>query len=75
MCSPSPLTLSVGLAHPTLFCFFSLCLPFCEFKLSLLAVIIGDDVRQQASGDCLDLMFRDIGLVDEFLSSAHYVSP
>ena len=67
--------ISVGPAGPIyLYLFHSfLRLPFHELPLPLLAVVIGDDVRQQTSGNGLNAVFRDICVIDEFFLLAHCV--
>ena len=58
-----------------LFCFcllllhFSLLLPFKKLPLSFLALIEGQNVRQDAAGDCFNLVLRNIGVVDQLFSS------
>ena len=45
-------------------------LPFPKLPLTFLALIKGDNVRQNAPGNVLDLMLRNAGIVDEFLSTS-----
>ena len=58
-----------------LFCFcllllyFSLLLPFRKLPLPFLALIEGQNVRQDAAGDCFDLVLGNIGVVDQLFSS------
>ena len=51
------------------FC-FTLGLPFPKFPLTFLTLIEGDNVRQDAPGNVLDLMLRNTGIVDEFLPAS-----
>ena len=58
-----------------LFCFcllllhFSLLLPFRKLPLPFLALIEGQNVRQDAAGYCFDLVLGNIGVVDQLFSS------
>ena len=59
-----------------LFCFgllllhFSLLLPFRKLPLPFLALIEGQNVRQDAAGYCFDLVLGNIGVVRELFPSA-----
>ena len=44
-----------------------LCFPCGKLPLAFLAVIVGEDVWQDAPRDLLDLILRDAGVVDELL--------
>lgn len=46
---------------------FPLCFPFGKLPLAFLAVIVGEDVRQDTPRDLLNLMLRDVGVIDELL--------
>ena len=48
-------------------------LPFPKFPLTFLTLIEGDNVRQDATGDMLDLMLRNTGIVDELLPASQVV--
>lgn len=45
-------------------------LPFPKLPLAFLTLIEGDNVRQDATGNVLDLMLRNAGIVDELLSAS-----
>lgn len=42
--------------------------PFGKLPLALLAVIVGENVRQNTPRNLFNLMLRDVGVVDELLS-------
>ena len=44
--------------------------PHFKFLLPVLTVIESQDIRQQAAGDLFDFVFRNIGVVDQFLFSS-----
>ena len=49
-------------------CFrFTLSQPFLELPLTFFAFVVGEDVRQDATGNVLDLVLRNTGIVDNFL--------
>lgn len=50
-------------------------LPFSKFPLPFLAFVVGEDIRQQDSGDVLDLMLRDSAVVGEFFPPAQVAPP
>lgn len=54
-------------------------LPLCflcgKLPLAFLAVIVGEDVWQDAPRDLLDLILRDAGVVDELLSLSQRHAP
>ena len=52
-----------------LFC-FTLSLPFPELPLAFLAFVVGENVREDAPGNVLNLVLRNTGIVDELLSTA-----
>ena len=52
---------------------FTLGLPFPELPLAFLTLVEGNDVRQDASCDVLDLMLRNTGIVDELLPASQVV--
>lgn len=54
---------------------FPLRFPFGKLPLALLAVIVGENVRQDTPRDLLNLMLRDVGVVDELLSSPQKHAP
>ena len=43
--------------------------PFGKLPLPLCAVVVGEDVRQDTPRDLLNFVLRDVGVVDELLSS------
>lgn len=49
--------------------------PFGKFPLASLAVIVGENVRQQNPCDGFNLMLRDVGVVDELLPSSQRHAP
>ena len=52
-----------------LFC-FTLSLPFPELPLAFCAVVVGEDVGEDAPGDVFDFVLRNTGIVDELLFAA-----
>ena len=54
------------------FCFTS-GLPFPKFPLSFLALVEGDNVGKDATGDMLNLVLRNTGIVDELLPASQVV--
>lgn len=44
--------------------------PFGKLPLALLTVIVGKNVRQDTPRDLFNFMLRDVGVVDELLSSS-----
>ena len=52
-------------------CFrFTLSQPFPELPLTFFALVAGEDVRENAPGDVLDFVLRNIGIVDELFPVA-----
>ena len=51
------------------------CFPFGKFPLTFLAFVKGKNIRQQDSGDILNLMLRDTAVVDELFVSAQVAPP
>ena len=49
---------------------FTLSQPFLELPLTFFALVIGEDVRENAPGDVLDFVLRNTGIVDELLLAA-----
>ena len=49
---------------------FSLSLPFPELSLAFFAFVVGENARENASGDVLDFMLRNTGIVDELFLTA-----
>ena len=49
---------------------FTLSLPFPELPLAFFAFVVGEDVRENAPGDVLDFVLRNIGIVDELFPVA-----
>ena len=49
--------------------------PFGKFPLPFLALVKGEDVRQQDSGDGFDFMLRDAAVVDQLLPPAQMLPP
>ena len=49
---------------------FALSLPFPELPLAFLAFVVGENIREDAPGNVLNLMLRNTGIVDELLSTA-----
>ncbi len=54
---------------------FPLRFPFGKLPLALLAVIIGENVRQDTPRDFLNFMLRDVGVIDELLLSPQRHTP
>ena len=54
---------------------FPLRFPFGKLPLTLCAVIVGEDVRHDAPRNLLNFMLRDVGVVDELLSSPQSHAP
>ena len=50
-------------------------LPFGKFPLPFLTLVEGEDVRQQNSGDVLDIMLRDTAVIGELFSPAQVAPP
>ncbi len=50
-------------------------LPFGKFPLPFLTLVKGEDIRQQDSGDVLDLMLRDAAVVGELFPPAQVAPP
>ena len=50
-------------------------LPFGKFPLPFLTLVKGEDIRQQDSGDVLDLMLRDSAVVGELFPPAQVAPP
>ena len=48
-------------------------LPFPELPLTFFTLIKGDNVRQDTTGDVLNLMLRNTGIIDELLSASQVV--
>lgn len=44
--------------------------PFPELPLSFFAFVVGEDVRKDATGNVLDFVLRNTGIVDELLLAA-----
>ena len=55
--------------------FFPLGFPCCELPLALLAFVEREDVRQEAPGELLDLMLRDVGVVYKLLPTTQFLPP
>ena len=51
-----------------------LCFPFSKFALAFLILVKRKDVRHETAGDGLNLVLRNVGVVDEFLSSTQVLS-
>ena len=49
---------------------FTLSQPLPELPLTFFALVIGEDVRENAPGDVLDFVLRNTGIVDELLLAA-----
>ncbi len=49
--------------------------PFGKLPLPLCAVVVGEDVRQDTPRDLLNFVLRDVGVVDELLSSPQRHAP
>ncbi len=54
---------------------FPLRFPFGKLPLTLLAVIVGENVRQNTPRDLLNFILRDVGVVDELFSSPQRHAP
>ena len=54
---------------------FPLRFPFGKLPLALLAVIVGENVRQDTPRNLLNFVLRDVGVVDELLSSPQRHAP
>lgn len=54
---------------------FPLRFPFGKLSLALFTVVVGEDVRQDTPCNLLNLMLRDVGVVDELLSSPQRHAP
>ena len=46
-----------------------------ERSLTFLAFVVGENVREDAPGNVLNLMLRNTGIVDELFSTAKLVVP
>ena len=55
--------------------FLPLGFPRRELPLALLALVEREDVRQEAPGEFLDLMLRDVGVVYELLPTTQFLPP
>ena len=49
---------------------FTLSKPLSELLLTFFALVIGEDVRENAPGDVLDFVLRNAGIVDEHFPAA-----
>lgn len=49
--------------------FFLFRFPFCEFSLSLFALIVCHDVGKKSASDAFDGMLRNVSVVNEFFAS------
>ena len=49
---------------------FPLLLPFGKFPLAFLAFVESEDIRQDAAGDCFNLVLGNVGVVDYLFSFA-----
>ena len=54
---------------------FPLRFPFGKLSLTLCAVVVAEDVRQDTPRDFLNFMLRDVGVVDEFFLSPQRHAP
>ena len=54
---------------------FPLRFPFGKLPPALLAVIVGENVRQDTPRNLLNFVLRDVGVVNELLSSPQRHSP
>ena len=54
---------------------FPLRFPFGKLPLALLAVIVGENVRQNTPRNLLNFVLRDVGVVDELFSSPQRHAP
>ena len=57
------------------FCCVPRCFPFGKLPLTVLTLVIGENIRQQNSGDVFNLVLRDASVVDELLSPAQAAPP
>lgn len=51
------------------------CFPFGKFPLPFLAFVVGEDIRQEDSGDGFDFVLRDAAVVDQPLPPAQMLPP
>ena len=51
------------------------CFPFGKFPLPFLAFVVGEDIRQEDSGDGFDFVLRDAAVVDQLFPPAQMVPP
>ena len=65
----------LAVSVPVRFCPVPRRLPFGKFPLPFLTLVEGEDVRQQNSGDVLDLMLRDAAVVGELFPPAQVAPP
>ena len=49
---------------------FTLSQPILELPLAFFAFVVGEDVRKDATGNVLDFVLRNTGIVDELLFAA-----
>lgn len=49
--------------------------PFGKLPLALLTVVVGENVRQDTPRDLLNFVLRDVGVVNELLSSPQRHAP
>ena len=49
---------------------FTLSQPLPELPLTFFALVVGEDVRENAPGDVLDFVLRNAGIVDELFPAA-----
>ena len=49
---------------------FTLSQPILELPLAFFAFVVGEDVRKDATGNVLDFVLRNTGIVDELLLAA-----
>ena len=54
---------------------FTLSQPLLELPLTFFAFVVGEDVRQDATGNVLDFVLRNTGIVDEFFLRPKLVVP
>ena len=54
---------------------FPLRFPFGELPLTLCAVVVGENVRQDTPRNLFNFVLRDVGVVDELLSSPQSHAP
>ena len=55
--------------------FLPLGFPCRKLPLALLALVKREDVRQEASGELLNFMLRDVGVVYELLPTTQFLPP